>query len=105
MIKLTDEAAIEIRKLQKEHGAEGVPLRLFIAKGGCSGFEYGMRFDEPQEGDVRSTSMGVELVVDPHSAQHLKEIEIDFNDGLHGKGFEFKNPHASNTCGCGKSFS
>lgn len=104
MIHLTESAAKQIQELKKENEAENLPLRLVVEGGGCSGFQYGMGFDEPQEDDVQLTSGGVSLVIDPHSYEHIKGITIDFNDGLHGKGFEFTNPNAKSTCGCGKSF-
>lgn len=104
MITLTQKAVEQVKHLQKENEAQGQPLRLGIEKGGCSGFEYAMGFDQKQEGDVAFDQDGVELVIDPASYEHLKGIEIDFDDGLHGKGFEIRNPNAENTCGCGRSF-
>lgn len=104
MVKLSDTAVAQIKKLQVEQGAVGIPLRVFIAKGGCSGFEYGMEFGPKIEGDTSFNANDVELIIDPNSLEHLKGVEIDFDDGLHGKGFEIKNPNAANTCGCGKSF-
>jgi iron-sulfur cluster assembly protein/iron-sulfur cluster insertion protein len=79
-------------------------LRLFIETGGCSGLQYGMSFDEPKDGDAAFESEGVAIVVDPKSLEHLNGTTVDFDDGLHGKGFEIKNPNAHTTCGCGKSF-
>lgn len=80
-------------------------LRVFVESGGCSGFEYGMSFDLPKPDDNVFESEGVQLLVDPTSLAYLDGTSIDFDDGLHGKGFELKNPNAQNTCGCGKSFS
>ena len=85
--------------------APGGRLRLFVESGGCSGLQYGMKFDEPAEGDASFESEGVSIVVDPKSLEHLKGTTVDFDDGLHGKGFEIRNPNARTTCGCGKSFS
>jgi iron-sulfur cluster assembly protein/iron-sulfur cluster insertion protein len=79
-------------------------LRLFIETGGCSGLQYGMAFDDTKPGDAAFESEGVAIVVDPKSLEHLDGTTIDFDDGLHGKGFEIKNPNAHSTCGCGKSF-
>lgn len=104
MITLTESAAKELLNMKKETGDTGEFLRLAVEEGGCSGHEYGMGFDDPQEGDVRLESAGIKMVVDPESLKLLKGITIDFNDGLHGKGFEIKNPNAKNSCGCGKSF-
>lgn len=91
--------------MQKELGAEDKALRLLVESGGCSGFQYGMSFDEPKADDQRAESEGVAMVLDPTSAAYLNGSQVDFDDGLQGKGFEIKNPNAQSTCGCGKSFS
>lgn len=80
-------------------------LRVFVESGGCSGFQYGMSFDEKKEGDTELESEGVAILMDPTSLAYLNGSAVDFDDGLHGKGFEIKNPNAQSTCGCGKSFS
>lgn len=105
MITLTSRAAAQIRHMQKELGAEDKALRLLVESGGCSGFQYGMSFDEPKADDQREESEGVSMVLDPTSAAYLNGSQVDFDDGLQGKGFEIKNPNAQSTCGCGKSFS
>jgi iron-sulfur cluster assembly accessory protein len=105
MIKLTKSAAEKILDLQKENGAEDQFMRLSVEPGGCSGMEYAMGFGDKKEEDELVESNGVSLVVDPVSLTYLDEIEVDFDDGLHGKGFEIRNPNAQNTCGCGRSFS
>lgn len=79
-------------------------LRIFVETGGCSGFQYGMSFDEQKSGDTEIESEGVSLLVDATSLAYLSGSAVDFDDGLHGKGFEIKNPNAQSTCGCGKSF-
>lgn len=84
--------------------AEEKVLRVFVETGGCSGFQYGMSFDDAKADDTRYESEGVAFVVDPASHAYLDGSEIDFDDGLQGKGFEIKNPNAESTCGCGKSF-
>lgn len=105
VITLTPRAAAQIRSMQKELGAETKELRLLVESGGCSGFQYGMSFDEPKPDDARCVSEGVSMVLDPASAAYLGGTRIDFDDGLQGKGFEIQNPNAQSTCGCGKSFS
>lgn len=80
-------------------------LRVFVESGGCSGFQYGMSFDEQKADDTQLESEGVPILMDPASLAYLNGSVIDFDDGLHGKGFEIKNPNATSTCGCGKSFS
>jgi len=91
--------------MQAESAAPAKRLRVFIESGGCSGFQYGMSFDERKEGDAELESEGVPMLIDPASLAYLDGSAIDFDDGLHGKGFEIKNPNAQSTCGCGKSFS
>lgn len=105
MISLTERAAAHVRALAAEKAPEGDRLlRIFVDEGGCSGLEYGMSFDAPKEGDERLESHGVEFLIDGKSLGHLKGAEVDFDDGLMGKGFEIKNPNAKSTCGCGRSF-
>jgi iron-sulfur cluster assembly accessory protein len=105
MITLTPRAATQIRQMQADAGTQGKPLRVLVESGGCSGFQYGMSFDEPKADDTRLESEGVALVIDPASLAYLSGSRVDFDDGLHGKGFEIQNPNAQSTCGCGKSFS
>jgi iron-sulfur cluster assembly accessory protein len=104
MIQLTPRAANQVRTMRAEADTKAGRLRLFIETGGCSGLQYGMSFDEPKDGDEAFESEGVAIVVDPKSLEHLNGTTVDFDDGLHGKGFEIKNPNAHSTCGCGKSF-
>jgi iron-sulfur cluster assembly protein/iron-sulfur cluster insertion protein len=105
MISLTSRAARQIETLHAAQGGGPKRLRLFVETGGCSGLQYGMSFDLPKENDREIVSEGVNLLVDPASYEQLGEVSIDFDDGLHGKGFEIRNPRAKSTCGCGKSFS
>ena len=104
MITLTESAAKQITLLHRDAAPESL-LRVFVEQGGCSGFEYGMSFDERKADDTVCESAGVKFLVDPTSAVYLEGCIIHFDDGLNGKGFEVKNPNATNTCGCGKSFS
>ena len=104
MITLTDSAVSQIRALQKEKAEEGQLLRVFVEAGGCSGFEYGMSFDTRKDGDELLEDNGVQFLVDATSLEYLDGSEVDFDDGLSGKGFEVKNPNATSTCGCGRSF-
>ncbi|MCM2275006.1 MAG: iron-sulfur cluster insertion protein ErpA [Candidatus Didemnitutus sp.] len=105
MITLTPRAAQQVRSMQAGLGDPQKRLRVFIENGGCSGFQYGMSFDLPKEGDQRFTTEGVEVLMDETSLVYLSGSSVDFDDGLQGKGFEIRNPNAQSTCGCGKSFS
>ena len=104
MITLTDSAAAQILKMQADKASDGQRLRIFVEPGGCSGFEYGMSFDDPKDDDSTLEDNGVPFLVDPTSFEYLDGIVVDFDDGLSGKGFEIRNPNATSTCGCGRSF-
>lgn len=104
MITLTPRAAHQVRSMQSGLGDSQKKLRVFIENGGCSGFQYGMSFDQVKDGDQEFVSEGVPVLLDPTSLVYLNGSVVDFDDGLHGKGFEIKNPNAQSTCGCGKSF-
>ena len=104
MITLTDNAAKHIGTLQKEQDAAGKPLRVYVEAGGCSGMEYGMAFDEKKDGDEVVSQDGVSVVIDPMSANFLKDSVIDYVDSLQGSGFKIQNPNVHSSCGCGKSF-
>lgn len=105
MITLTEAAAAQVRAMREKLEDDSRQLRVFVEAGGCSGFEYGMSFDEQKPDDEVVETQGIKLLIDPASAVYLRGCSVKFDDGLHGKGFEIINPNASNTCGCGKSFS
>ena len=104
MVKLTDSAIKQITKLSKENAQQDQHLRIFVEAGGCSGFEYGMSFDCIKEDDNEIKKGEMTVLIDPSSLSYLEDCTIDFDDGLTGKGFEIKNPNATSTCGCGRSF-
>jgi len=102
----TDAAATKVKSLIDEEGNPELKLRVFVTGGGCSGFQYGFTFDEEAaEDDTRMEKNGVTLLIDAMSYQYLVGAEIDYQEGLEGAQFVIKNPHATNTCGCGSSFS
>ncbi len=104
MLTLTARAARQVLSMHSAQGDAQKKLRVFVETGGCSGFEYGMSFDLAKPDDNVFASEGVEFLVDPTSLAYLDGTNIDFDDGLQGKGFELKNPNAQSTCGCGRSF-
>jgi iron-sulfur cluster insertion protein len=102
----TDSAVAKVRELIEEEGNPALKLRVFVSGGGCAGFQYGFTFDEEvNEDDTSLEKDGVTLLVDAMSYQYLVGAEIDYTEGLEGSQFVIRNPNATNTCGCGSSFS
>jgi iron-sulfur cluster assembly accessory protein len=104
ILSLSPEAAAEFRTLQSQPDNAGKFMRFYVEKGGCSGMQYGMVFDEKREGDLVSEQHGVTVLVDPISADFLRGTVVDFSDAMSGGGFKITNPNAKQSCGCGKSF-
>src|SRR5471030_2507381 len=106
VLVFTEAAAGKVGELIREEANPNLKLRVFVAGGGCSGFQYGFTFDEQiEEGDFCVEKAGVQLLVDPMSAQYLMGAEIDYKEDLQGAQFVIRNPNAKTTCGCGSSFS
>jgi len=107
MITVSERAARQVNSLMDTEGLNNEHfIRVSVVGGGCSGLSYKMDFDnESQEGDQEFESNGYKIVCDMKSFLYLCGTELDFTDGLNGKGFQFNNPNASRTCGCGESFS
>ena len=106
-ITLTEKAAVEIKRIKSQNNIPDTHgLRVGVKGGGCSGLSYVLGFDsEQRQGDVVFQLLGISVYVDPKSLFYLSGTELDFQDGLNGKGFVFNNPQAKRTCGCGNSFS
>ena len=105
-IKVSDNAASKVKQLLAEENNPGLRLRVYVTGGGCSGFQYGFKFDdEVNDGDTKIEKNGVNVIVDPMSFQYLSGSEVDFIDDLEGARFVINNPNAATTCGCGASFS
>lgn len=106
MIKVSEIAAKKIASLKlEENRPADAFLRVSVKRGGCSGFEYKMDFDETmQTNDKVFECNGQKVVVDGKSMLYLIGMQLDFEGGLNGKGFIFSNPNATKTCGCGSSF-
>jgi len=107
MINITEKAKERIVMLRDEEGhSDESQIRVSVKGGGCSGLMYDLEFDEKQEeNDQVFEDKGVKIFVDKKSILYLVGTTLDFSDGLNGKGFQFVNPNASRTCGCGESFS
>lgn len=105
MIHVTDNAVNHLRSLLAEQPEPaGKGLRVQVAKGGCSGLQYEMSLDRPQEGDAVVEREEMQFLIDAESADFLRDATLDFEDGLTGAGFRIVNPNAARTCGCGTSF-
>lgn len=107
MLFVSDNAKDKIeRLLQEEDKGPGFFVRVAVKAGGCSGLSYEMTFDnESQDDDEVFEDKGVKIVTDTRSLLYLLNTTLDYSDGLNGKGFEFQNPNATRSCGCGESFS
>ena len=107
MITVSERAAKQVNSLMETEGLnKEYFIRVSVVGGGCSGLSYKMDFDnESQEGDQEFESNGYKIVCDMKSFLYLCGTELDFTDGLNGKGFKFNNPNANRTCGCAESFS
>ena len=104
-INLTDAALSEVRRLMDEPGFEkGKILRVGVKGGGCSGMTYVLDFDNRKENDAMYQKDGVDFMIDNSQSIYLFGMEIEWEGGLNSRGFTFKNPNASSTCGCGTSF-
>ncbi len=104
-VQLTEAAADEVRRLLVAESREGQGLRLAVSGGGCSGLVYKVEFDAQKEGDIVVACEGFDVLMDRKSTIYLRGVTLDHQQGLSGRGFQFNNPNASNTCGCGESFS
>jgi iron-sulfur cluster assembly protein len=105
-VVLSPGALAEIRRLLLLGEAkDGQILRIGVKGGGCSGLTYVLGFDEPKATDQLYELEEVRLGIDPSHALYLAGMVIDYSDGLDNRGFSFNNPNASETCGCGTSFS
>jgi len=107
-IYISDKAKSKVINLMKDAGVAEDPsyfLRVSVVGGGCSGLSYKMDFDnETKPMDQVFEDKGVKIVTDLKSFLYLVNTELEFSDGLNGKGFYFNNPNASRSCGCGESF-
>ena len=108
-VAITERAAKEVLRVIEEHKlpADATWVRIGAKGGGCSGFSYVLDFDQngPTEFDLTFETHGIRIVVDKKSEFFMGGTILDFNDGLLDRGFVFKNPVATGTCGCGTSFS
>ena len=109
VISITERAAQEVSRVIEENQLTVADtwVRIGAKGGGCSGLTYVLDFDKngPTEFDITYEMYGVRLVIDKKSSFFMMGTELDFNDGLLDRGFVFRNPEATGSCGCGTSFS
>ena len=106
-INVTDKAADKVRQFAMKEGKEdSFALRVGVKGGGCSGLLYTLSIedDSPGENDRITEDKGIKILIDKKAYIYLAATELDFSDGLNGKGFVFQNPNATKSCGCGNSF-
>ncbi len=104
-VSVTEKAVAHLKRLVAKDGRVGVFLRVGVKGGGCSGLEYVMKLDIDRKAiDLTTTVEGIEVVCDSKSARFLHGSTLDYTGNLIGGGFQFQNPNAGRSCGCGTSF-
>ncbi len=104
-VRFTASAITEIRNLMNAPGFDSnKELRVGVKGGGCSGMTYILDFDTQNENDEKFEVNGIPCIIDKSHSLYLVGMEVDWEGGLNSRGFTFKNPNASTTCGCGTSF-
>ena len=103
-VTITPKASAQVQYLISELPSD-IGLRLGVKGGGCSGLSYDLQFTSEEKKDTVFEHDGYKIYMDAKSMIYLKGMSLDFEDGLNGKGFQFVNPNATQTCGCGESFS
>jgi len=105
LVTLTEKAAEKAKALLESRQLPDGALRVFVAGGGCSGFQYGMALARnTEEDDIVLEQHGVRIVIDPESAVYLRGAEIDYVEDVMKSGFSIYNPNAVRSCACGSSF-
>ncbi len=106
-ILISEKALVQLKALREQQGKDML-LRVGVTNGGCSGMSYKMDFATPEsimEKDEVYDYDGFQVVCDPKSLLYIYGMMLDYSNELIGGGFQFTNPNATATCGCGKSFS
>ena len=106
-VSISELAATKIKYFAEKQGMkENIGVRVAVKGGGCSGLTYDLQITDVElESDKTIEQYGVKVMVDKKSYIYLVGTELEFSDGLNGKGFVFTNPNAKKSCGCGTSFS
>ncbi len=105
-IRFTEGAINKLREIQKEQSEDIAPfLRIGVKGGGCSGLSYLLAFDQKEENDKEFVIQEIPVIMNQAHVMYVLGMEVDFEYGLNSRGFTFNNPNATDTCGCGESFS
>lgn len=103
---ITDTAIKQLKRIKEEQNiSDEYGLRIGVKGGGCSGFQYILGFDEQKDKDAVYEISGMKVLMEKSHGIYLLGMEIDWVEGLNNRGFSFNNPNATDTCGCGTSFS
>lgn len=106
LVRLTDAAVAKLKSMMVKEDKQGFGLRIGVVAGGCAGMSYDLRFQKnPYDNDIVFVQGDLQIFVNPESVPFLKSVEINYVDTLKESGFQYKNPNASGSCGCGTSFS
>ena len=106
MLNLTDSAQAAVSRFMTGAEEPVTGLRISVTGGGCSGMQYSMALEKESEQEDTVVECGdIKIFIDPQSLPLLQDVTVDFLDTMDGSGFKFVNPNATNTCGCGSSFS
>ena len=106
LLNLTEAAIAKVKSMMEREGKAGYGLRVGVVTGGCAGLSYDMRFQKsPYDNDVVLEQNGLQIFINPESVSFLKGIQVDYVDTLKESGFQYRNPNAKSSCGCGTSFS
>jgi len=105
MIQLTDNAVTKVKAMLEADDKQGYALRVAVQGGGCSGFQYGLTFEnEERDNDTVLEFDGLRVYIDENSQTYLKDVTVDYVESLQGSGFKIENPNSQGSCGCGHSF-
>ncbi len=106
LITVTEAAAAELQRAMEAQDKQDMALRIAVLPGGCAGMQYGLSLDsEGQPGDEEFMSGGIRLIVGRQDLPMVAGMQVDYVQSVSGSGFKVENPNASESCGCGSSFS
>jgi iron-sulfur cluster assembly accessory protein len=103
-VEFTEGALQKLKEIRTEN-IEVLPyLRIGVKGGGCSGLTYLLAYDQATDKDDHYTISGIDVIMEKAHSMYVTGMVVDYEHGLNSRGFEFKNPNAKETCGCGTSF-